>query len=174
MNTSQTMNTRATELRDAFDQAFAQPASHAPDAIDALLTIAVAGDQYALRLTEVAGMFADKKITWLPSAMTELRGIAGFRGMVLPVYDLSMLLGYPRAAEPRWLVVTAGTPVGLAFDGFTGYVNAQSTAIAPEATVYARERHIREVFQSEIVRPIIHLPSVLDTIRNRSGHDGLL
>jgi len=44
-------------------------------------------------MAEVSGLFADKKVTRLPSPVSELSGIAGLRGAVLPVYDLAMLLG---------------------------------------------------------------------------------
>jgi purine-binding chemotaxis protein CheW len=101
-------------------------------------------------------------------------GIAGFRGAVLPVYDLAMLLGYPRAISPRWLVAIAVTPVALAFDSFDGYLNVRDAAIVPEARPEERERHVREVVQTvDLVRPLISLASVLEWIRSRASRDGL-
>jgi len=165
---------RVTELREAFDRSFAQAPSTEAAAVENLLAIKVGADPYVLRMTEVSGLFADKKVTRLPSPVSELSGIAGFRGAVLPVYDLAMLLGYPRAASPRWLVVIAVTPVALAFDSFDGYLNVREASIAPEARTEERERHVREVVQTvDLVRPLISLASVLEWIRNRASRDGL-
>jgi chemotaxis signal transduction protein len=165
------MNERADELRQAFDRSFAQAPNTDTAIVENLLAVRVGSHPYVLRLAEVSGLFVDKKITWLPSPVSELLGIAGLRGTVLPVYDLGMLLGCPRAGAPRWLLVTAATPVGLAFDGFDGYLSVRPEAIVPEVRAEARERHVREILQTEVARPIIHLPSVLETIRNRGGHD---
>ena len=84
---------RVTELRDAFDRSFAQAPSTEAAAVENLLAIRVGAHPYALRMAEVSGLFADKKVTRLPSPVSELSGIAGLRGAVLPVYDLAMLLG---------------------------------------------------------------------------------
>jgi chemotaxis signal transduction protein len=162
---------RVTDLREAFDRSFTRAPSTEAAVGQNLLAIRIGADPYALRLVDVSGLFADKKVTWLPSPVSELLGIAGFRGTVLPVYDLGMLLGHPRAAASRWLVVTAVTPVGLAFEGFDGYLNGRADAMLPDARAEAGERYVREVLQAEVARPVLHLPSVLETIRNRGGHD---
>ena len=165
---------RVTELREAFDRSFAQAPSTDSAAVENLLAVKVGADPYVLRMSEVAGLFADKKVTRLPSPVSELSGIAGFRGAVLPVYDLAMLLGYPRAASPRWLVVIAVTPVALAFDSFDGYLNVREAAIVPEARPEERERHVREMVQTvDLVRPLISLASVLEWIRSRASRNGL-
>ena len=165
---------RVTELREAFDRSFAQAPSIEAAAVENLLAIKVGADPYVLRMSEVSGLFADKKVTRLPSPVSELSGIAGFRGAVLPVYDLAMLLGYPRATSPRWLVVIAVTPVALAFDTFDGYLNARDAVIVPEAQPEKHDRHVREVVQTiDLVRPLISLASVLEWIRSRASRDGL-
>lgn len=175
MTTSDARGTdRVTELRDAFDRSFAQAPSTEAAAVENLLAIRVGADPYVLRMTEVSGLFADKKITRLPSPVSELSGIAGFRGAVLPVYDLAVLLGYPRATSPRWLVVIAVTPVALAFDSFDGYLNLRDAAIVPEARPEERARHVGEVVQTvDLVRPLISLASVLEWIRSRASGNGL-
>lgn len=175
MTTSDTREIdRVTGLREAFDRSFAQAPSREVAAVENLLAIRVGADPYVLRMTEVSGLFADKKVTRLPSPVSELSGIAGFRGAVLPVYDLAMLLGYPRAISPRWLVVIAVTPVALAFDSFDGYLKVRDAAIVPEARPEERERHVREVVQTvDLVRPLISLASVLEWIRSRASRDGL-
>jgi chemotaxis signal transduction protein len=167
------MNERADQLRQAFDRSFALAPQAGGDTalVENLLAVRVGSLPYGLRLAEVSGLFVDRKITWLPSPVAELLGICGLRGALLPVYDLGMLLGCPKGAAPRWLLVTAGMTVGLAFDSFDGYLRVRPEAIVPEGRAESRERHVREVLQTGIARPIIHLPSVLETIKSRSGHD---
>jgi len=169
------MHERADELRQAFDRSFALAPDTATDTgtVENLLAVRIGSRSYVLRLAEASGLFVDKKVTWLPSPVSALLGIAGLRGTVLPVYDLGMLLGCPKAAAPRWLLVTAVTPVGLAFDGFDGYLSVRREAIVPEVRAEARERHVREVVQAiDLVRPLISLASVLASIENRASHDG--
>ena len=84
----------------------------------------------------------------------ELVGMVGIRGTVFPVYDLGMLLGCPRAAAPRWLVVAAAGPIALAFGAFDGYLSVRAEGI---------ERQ---------VQTIIDLPSVIEKIRDRCGDGG--
>jgi purine-binding chemotaxis protein CheW len=155
---------RANALREAFDRSFVHASSAGAAAIDDLLAISLGGDRHALRLAELSGLFADKTVMWLPSPVAELLGIAGFRGTVLPVYDLGMLLGRPKAAAPRWLVVTKAAPVALAFDGFDGLLRARSNEVVPDARPEPRRRHIREILQGDLARPIIHVASVLETL----------
>ncbi len=86
---------RAAELRDAFDRVFAEAHPPAPPPSEDLLAIRIASEPYALRLTEIAGLFADRKITPVAGRVSALLGIAGFRGLIVPVYDLQVLLGCP-------------------------------------------------------------------------------
>jgi chemotaxis signal transduction protein len=169
--TAARINDRAAELREAFDRSFAQVASSEAGAVENLLAIRVGADPYALRLSELSGLFADKKITWLPSPVSELRGIAGLRGAVHSVYDLGMLLGAPRAVAPRWIVVPSAARIGLAFEGFDGYLSVRGAAIVPEARTETREWHVREILRTEVARPIVHLASILEAIGRRAGHD---
>jgi purine-binding chemotaxis protein CheW len=161
---------RAAALREAFDRSFAAPAAAAATADTGLLGIMVGSDRYVIKLDEVSSLSADNKITHLPSQVPELIGIAGLRGVTLPAYDLAMMLGYARRAGPRWLVVTAAGNLGLAFDDFEGYARALPGSILPAQTdraVYGC--HVREVWQAEAVRPVIHLGSILETISNQCG-----
>jgi chemotaxis signal transduction protein len=154
MTVSDAPSSRAAELRDAFDRSFTQAPSPEAGAVENLLAIRLGANPYALRLSDVSGLFADKNTTWLPSPVPELLGMAGIRGTVLPVYDLGMLLGCPRAAAPRWLVVAAGAPVALAFEAFDGYMSVRAGGIEQQ------------------VQTVIDLHSILEQIRNRCGHGG--
>jgi chemotaxis signal transduction protein len=161
-------NERAAELRLAFDRSFSNAPHSGITAVEKLLALRVGSNPYLVRLAEVSGLFTDKKITWLPSHVAELLGLAGLRGTVLPVYDLGMLLGCPSTATQRWLLVTAATPVGLAFDAFDGYLSVRLEAIIPEVRAEGRERHVREVVHTaDRVRPLVSLTSVLESISER-------
>jgi chemotaxis signal transduction protein len=161
-------NERAAELRLAFDRSFSNAPHSGSTAAEKLLALRVGSNPYLVRLAEVSGLFTDKKITWLPSHVAELLGLAGLRGTVLPVYDLGMLLGCPSTATQRWLLVTAATPVGLAFDAFDGYLSVRLEAIIPEVRAEGRERHVREVVHTaDRVRPLVSLTSVLESISER-------
>jgi chemotaxis signal transduction protein len=158
----------ASVLREAFDRAFAQAPSESAAVLERLLEISVGSDRYVVRLAELSGFFTNSKITRLPSPVSELIGIGGILGRVLPVYDLGMLLGYPRTAAPRGVAVTAHPQVGLACHGFAGYISAPQGSIVPaEIRATTGRRHVREVLQGESPRLVIDLTSVLETIQQR-------
>jgi purine-binding chemotaxis protein CheW len=157
---------RVEALREAFDRSFAQlPALEAVRTED-LLAIRVAGNPYALRVTEIAGLFADKVVVPVPSAVPELLGVSGLRGAIVPVYDLAALLGYSVHAATRWLVLARSRePVALAFDTFEAQL-----ALSPQDVVSAAgdRPHMRGAVRAAgSLRPIAHLPSVLDEIHQR-------
>ena len=163
---------RALELRRNFDRNFAEPPrSRETVALD-LLAIRLGGEPYALHLAAVTGLFADKKLTRLPQAVSEFLGIAGFRGSVVPVYDLRVLLGCAGCAAPRWLIVAAESPVALAFDGFDGHLRLAQEGIARQERVDAARPHVRELARVDgLPRPIVDLASILAAIRERARPD---
>jgi chemotaxis signal transduction protein len=160
---------RAAALRAAFDRSFAEPAGAEATAQENLLSIRVGPQACAVRLSDVAGLFAGKPVTRLPSEAPALLGIAGFRGTIMPVYDLGMLLGQPRAESARWLVVAAAAPVALAFDSFDGHLRVAADVIVPRQAGDSADRHVREFLRvPDLVLPIVHLPSVLDAVREQA------
>ena len=95
---------RAEDLRRSFDQSF-ETASNGETALqENFLAIRMAEDPYAVRLSEISGLFLDKVITPLPGSVSGLLGVAAFRGAMMPVYDLRVLLGYLGGGSPRWPV----------------------------------------------------------------------
>jgi len=160
---------RAQQLRRAFDRSFAAPAHFDATPKEDLLAIRSGSQVLALRLAEIGGLFADKKITRIPGRVATLLGIAGFRGAILPVYDLGMLLGQAKGKASRWLVIAASAPIAFAFEGFDGHLRISKDAIFPQE---AGERaiYVRDCARIEgVVRPILNLPSVLDAIRAQSA-----
>ena len=112
----------AAQLRRAFDQSFAEAARTETAALVDFLAIRQGADPHALRLADIAHVLPLSTITRFPSQLPELLGVIGFRGAIVPVYDLRMLLGYVRQEPARWLVITAAWPLALAFDAFDGHV----------------------------------------------------
>jgi chemotaxis signal transduction protein len=159
------------QLRAAFDREFALPPATLAEAADNFLLIRLAGDPYALRVSEITGLISDKKIVPFPSALPEAIGIAGIRGGVVPVYSLAALLGYTGAEHGRWLASCGETePLALAFHHFEGYVQI------PHAEMYAADAgalphdHVKDVakFSGGVTR-VVSISSILQTIRQRCG-----
>lgn len=163
------MGERAASLRRAFDRAFAERPQKAVVTLEDLLAVRIATDAYAIRLTEINGLFANRKVVPLPSPSPELLGVVGFRGGIVPVYDLRALLGYPRAAAPRWLVLASRPDaLGLAFDQFEGHLRLPREHIAPADLRDSAPPHVREVARApDLVRPIVSIASVVEAIKRR-------
>ena len=165
----------ALELRSAFDQAYAHP----PPSLDSehlenLLAIRLAGDPYAIRVSEITGLASDRKIIALPSPISELLGVAGIRGGLVPVYSLAMLVGHDRDVNhARWLALY-GTeePVGLAFSDFEGYLKVPSAQIYKAGQSQAIREHVRDAVRTAgVIRAIVNIPSLVETIKRRCGVD---
>jgi purine-binding chemotaxis protein CheW len=156
---------RAAELRRAFDRSFAEPvrADAAPDI--ELLAIEVGAQAYAVRLSAITGLFADKKITRVPGGAAALLGVAGFRGALVPVYDLKVLIAEPSSRTPRWLVIAQAAPVGLAFDAFRAQLRVRQEDIAPHSARSHASGYAREVVRSQgFMGPVLDLPSLLEAV----------
>jgi chemotaxis signal transduction protein len=156
---------RAAELRSEFDRGFAVAPSSQTAARDDLLAIRLAGQGFALRLSEITGLFADKKITRVPGAGGALLGMAGFRGTIAPVYDLQKLLGLAVAKAPRWLVTASAAPAAFAFEGFEGQIRVEHSSITPRASADLRGLSKSLIQIDGALRPIVELSSALDAIK---------
>ncbi len=160
------IDAKLAELRSAFDESFAQAAAPLEDAGERLLAIRIGDEGYALRLSEITGIQALRRVVPLPGGPEGFRGLAGIRGRLVAVYGLAALLGIRGAGEENWLVLTQGAePIGLSFPAFEGFL--EESALHP-----AQEReseHVREVLRTgSVVRGVIHLPSVSDAIMRRT------
>lgn len=156
---------RAAALRSAFDQAFATPLRGEVATNVDLLVIRVGAEPCAIRLAEITGLFADRKLTRVPGGNPALRGVAGFRGTLVPVYGLRTLLGQSETEESRWLVVATTAPVAFSFDRFEGHLRAPADAILPRQSQDQLRHHAREFIRTEgVVRPVLHLPSIVEAL----------
>ena len=157
---------RALAWRESFDQSFVRAPEDRTVELHDYLAIQAGGGRYALRLTEVAGLQALDGLTPCPSRRAELLGLSSFRGKVLPVYDLSALLGTgAERKRPAWWIAARDGPLGLAFDVFEHHLrlpgNAVARAGAADACLFTGET----LHSEELVRPIVSIPSILQHIR---------
>jgi len=158
------------ELKRSFDRSFAEAPRQQVAQVEDLLCIRIAGDRYAVRLSETSGIYVDRKIVGLPSPLPDLLGMAGFRGSVIPVFDLGALLGYDMTGDAgRWLLLVGTNEiVGLAFQQFDGHLRTTSHDLARQETTEPMRQHVREVVNIQgIIRPIINLDSVVQAVKRR-------
>jgi chemotaxis signal transduction protein len=163
--TAVSLATRVTDLRSAFDRAFAAPLQTETAVNQDLLAVRVGGEPYGLRLSEVSGLFVDRPVTHVPASNPSLLGIGGFRGAIIPVHSLPVLLGYSTSQLPRWLVMAAAAPVALAFDLFEGHLRVPADAILPQQPQAQMRGYAPDfVHSGGIVRPVLHLASVIASL----------
>ena len=154
------------ELREAFDSAFRYAPTVATDPPEDLLAIRTGEVPYALRLSEITGVHRDKSITALPGTPPELAGIAGFRGAVVAIYDLRVLLGTGGTGTCRWLILAApDSTVGFAFDQFEGHLRVPRADIATEEIAKPELAHPRQTVRvAGVARPIASIPALREAI----------
>jgi chemotaxis signal transduction protein len=159
------MAAQAAALRDAFDRSFADPARPDMALQEDFLAIRIDREAFALRLSEIAGLHADKKVAWVPGGVPALLGIAAFRGAILPVFSLALLLGHAAKPSPRWLAIAATAPVALAFDAFEHHLRVSAETIHRREASTKDRPFVRDFMSAQQQgRPILHLPSILDAL----------
>jgi chemotaxis signal transduction protein len=160
------------QLRREFDQGFASAPSEAEKALEDLLLVRVCGDGYALRTSELSGVLAVKKFTPLPAQSPALLGLVSVRGVLVPVFGLSLLLGYEPSPEPvRWLsLIGTEEPVAFAFHALTGFRKLPASAFSTAGASAERggEPRVTVNFEGE-VRVVIGVPALVRSIRERVG-----
>ena len=160
------VDARVLRMREAFDRAFAVAAAGG-EAFEDMLAIRVAGDAYALRVGEIKGVLASRKIVPLPSKRRELLGVAGVRGSLVAVYSLAALLGYELDREPPSWLVLAGSPepIGLGFSGLEGFVRARRADIHAGLPGEGARLHLAEVVGTGTgSRPVVDITSALGAL----------
>ncbi len=163
---------RAAQLREAFDASFALPPRSASQDVVDLLALRVHHDAYAVLLDDISELVTPRRIVAVPSRTSHLLGLAGIRGGIVPVFGLASILGYPKNPdEPRWMILCgADEPIALAFSDFDGHLRPPTSSLHDGGDPRTTHQLVSQVAHTESgARPIVSIPLVLATIRNRVG-----
>ena len=174
MKETQPVESKAAALRQAFDLSFALPPPQASQEFEDLLAIRVAGDPYAIRLSDIVGIVAGRRVIPVPTVTLDLLGLAGLRGDVVSVFGLASILGYGQApGSPRWMILCgAEEPIALAFSDFEGYLRLPKSSLHADENLRTTRQYVNQVASTEDgARAVISIPLVVATIRNRTGHN---
>ena len=177
MTESSLLHARLEELKRSFDQSFAEAPQEEAEQAESLLSIRVASRAYAVRLSETSGLYVDRKVVGLPSPVTELLGMAGFRGTVIPIFDLAACLGYGLSGEEnRWMLLVGQIDViGLVFQEFDGHLRTAPRNLAHQEAQEATGQHVRDaVIVEGKIRPVIDLVAVVQALKRRVASAGSL
>jgi chemotaxis signal transduction protein len=158
------------DLRRQFDAAFAAPSAGRVAQVAAFLALRIDGDAYALRVEEIRGFAAARKIVPIPASAHAMLGLAGIRGVVVPVFSLRELMGYARGDErPRWFVLCgADAPIALAFDEFDGYLELPQSEVRPASD--PGRTFVREMLRDGgALRGVVALASMTKTLEERAA-----
>ena len=165
----------AAKLRAKFDAAFAVEQAPSAGAEIDVLAIRVTGRGYALRLSEVLAVHAERQLTAVPSPVPALLGLVGVRGLAVPVYDLRLLLGYGAGPTPRWVALArAASPIGFAFETFEAHWRLPLGAVvAGMAGVdHGSSFAPGSVETEDGPRPLLHLPSLIASVTKPTRPSG--
>lgn len=153
---------RAGDLKHEFDRAFAALHVAKEDRTEDMLAIMLFGAKYALKLGDVSGIYSNKTIARIPAARPGLLGIAGFRGAILPVYDLGALIGLPASDKPKWLAVVRGGEVAIAFEAFDGHLRVPADTIAANEYKDGGRQYLSHLIRSDDgIRSVVNLEHAL-------------
>jgi chemotaxis signal transduction protein len=163
-------------LREEFDLAFSRPQREQARAAVDLLCLRVADQAYAVRLAEVSAVLVDRPIVRQPSALPELLGLCAARGLIVPLYDLGMLLcGHPSNAPRFALQASHSEPIGFAFDALDGQRRVAAEQIArvePQANAAAglKGELAPEILTgADVARPIVSVAAAIAAIEQKLG-----
>lgn len=83
--------------------------------VDKYLCFRVAEEQYALNLMDIKEIIKPREITEVPGGPPFVKGIISLRGMIIPIFDMRMRLGFPSATSTaaRFVVVKKTDGDGL-------------------------------------------------------------
>jgi purine-binding chemotaxis protein CheW len=104
----------------------------------------------------------------IPGPVPELLGLAGFRGVIVPVYDLPALLRYGALqSAPGALVLTDTSPaVALAFEAIPEHFTVRPAEVVPERI---EGKNVRgAVAFRGLIHPILDVSALVVAIRVRA------
>lgn len=165
---------RLADMQRSFDQSFAGVVVGEAESLERMIMIRVAGALFLMPADHITGLAKAKRIVLLPSRIPELLGLAGVRGALVPVFDLTAVLELQRhGSAAAWLALAGrDSPIAFAFDELSGQVELARASLYADEGGIAR-RHVRLLARiGSSVHPVIDIPSILETIRKHTGLSG--
>ncbi len=162
------------DLRASFDQSFAARPSPDEEARVRLIMIRCGDQMFAIQADQIIGLAKSKRIVPVPSRIPELLGIAGIRGVLVPVFDLARYVGLESRAEGlhRLVLTQRDQPIVLAFDDFEGQVDVAKDAIFSEEQSVERGPGRVLARIGNTVCPLIDVAQIVEALRKRAGLAG--
>lgn len=116
-------------------EALSQPIESQDIKTEKILVCFLGSERYGLKLDCVREVLKAEKITILPSAPEQIRGLVNLRGSILSITDPSPLLGLASEREPEQkiiIIIEVGmTQTGLLVDDVYGVVEVPLESIEP-------------------------------------------
>jgi len=140
--TNQALVERAERLRAE------QRATQRRSELLTLVTFRLGGDIYALPADQVRGVITKQPIVPIPSTPPHLLGVTHFRGEILPVFDLKVLLELTQSpGDPEYLIIArpGADSAALGCDScpdivqlLADEIKAPGSTLGPQAARYLR------------------------------------
>lgn len=157
---------RVEELRQAFDQSFAEPLRQVEAGRENMLSVHIGQSDYCIRLSELATVAKSKKIVPIPNGPDGLVGVCGLREKLIAVFQLSHVLGTPaHKAAPRWLLVCKGNPeVAFGVEEINAYLQVSPSEMN-EVEVNAAGPFVSHIIKRGNQRlGLLDVPAILDSL----------
>lgn len=166
---------RLAEVRRAFDATFAAPARSFEKERRSVLAIRAGEGRFAIRVEDLSGVEACRKIVKVPGSLPGLLGLTGLRGRLLAVYDLGAMLGQPSldaragSRELRWMLVCGkDSGIGLLIEEIEAFVRIADADLKPIEPGVAGE-HIRAMLQQgSSIRGVVDIASIAAAVARRA------
>jgi chemotaxis signal transduction protein len=163
---------KLAELQRAFDASFETPALTREVDHEDMLAIQVHSGRFAVRISELAGVHAVRKIVPLPGAVLGLVGLVGVRGRLVAAYRLADLLGQAAPeGRLRWFLLCRDeSQVGLAIDGIDAYLRVPKAEVHPVQGDETLGEHVSDVVRLDgVARGVLNIRSILAAIGRRAN-----
>lgn len=161
---------RLTELRRTFDLTFQLPYQLTAKSVEPMIAFRTAGVALAVRVQHITGVIKRGVILPVPSIVPELLGVAVVHGVLVPVFSLAALLGFPPTGEPQWFMLTnRETPAAFAFDGLEGRVEVERAHVYADET-FSPSKHTHQLAEvGSVIRAVIDVSGLIESIRKCAG-----
>lgn len=131
------------EILEARAARLASPVAESVDESASALVVHVGSETYAIPIQYLAEILTGIVCTKIPGADVGIFGVAAYRGRVIPVLDLAVLLGTrseePVSVRPILVLSARKRTVGLSVDSVGGIVAIQEAAEGIEFTQFSRK-----------------------------------